>query len=150
MDPLNSTFKIEQVIKTANIIVGYKQFLGLDIEKYFNGLDEIILYKCKETDYRYFGPEFIAGTGDFYEQLQQFNWYYQKDKWEFKITRPLLESGKLLEIGCGSGEFLQSLKIIEKLKLYGTEFNPQAISDGIKKGLNISNLDIKQIDRKSV
>jgi len=140
-----STSNIELELPAKKIIEGYKKALNIDVEKYFEGIDNIYLHKCKKTKYRYFQPSTIAGDGKFYEELQKFQWYYSKDKWEFDVARTIISEGSVLEIGCGTGNFLYSLLENDKLKIKGIEFNEKAIQEGTLKGIDIENLDLRDI-----
>jgi len=54
----------------------------------------------------------------------------------FMIVVPKGEKGKLLDIGCGSGEFLNQMKGFG-WEVYGVEISKKAVDTGRRKGLNI-------------
>jgi SAM-dependent methyltransferase len=54
----------------------------------------------------------------------------------FLIVVPKETKGRLLDIGCGSGEFLNQMKSFG-WEVYGVEINPESASIGSKHGVNI-------------
>jgi len=54
----------------------------------------------------------------------------------FQIVVPKELKGRLLDIGCGSGEFLNQMKNFG-WEVYGVEISPEAADMGNKRGLNI-------------
>jgi SAM-dependent methyltransferase len=54
----------------------------------------------------------------------------------FMIVVPKERKGRLLDIGCGSGEFLNQMRNFG-WEVYGVEINPESAITGNKKGLNI-------------
>lgn len=128
-------------IPVNKIISGYKGYLDIDVTDAFEGIEYILLFQDNITGNRFFLPENIAGSGEFYHSLQKFEWYYQKEKWEFSVARKYVKSGKLLEVGCGMGFFLDSLEKLESFELLGTEYNEEAVAFCKAKGLNVDKYD---------
>ncbi len=54
----------------------------------------------------------------------------------FMIVVPKERKGKLLDIGCGSGEFLDQMRSFG-WEVYGVEISPEAAGIGNKRGLNV-------------
>lgn len=127
--PLTLTSKVSFVrkIKTKDIIAKYKNF-NIDVTKYLSGLNEISLYQCDESGYRFYYPYNIAGDSTFYQHFQNFNWYYMPWKWEHEITTQYLKDGmKILEVGCAHGTFLQRINTMFDLETtIGLELNESA------------------------
>jgi ubiquinone/menaquinone biosynthesis C-methylase UbiE len=64
------------------------------------------------------------GDSKFYEQLEKFDWYYMPWKWEHEITLSYLDPKKrVLEIGCGTGSFVQKAADISGAYIKGLELN---------------------------
>lgn len=131
-------------IRSDEVIELYKKATGIDIS-YLKGVtNEIELYKCVDSGYYFYSPADAAGDGNFYAELSKQPWYYSETRWEHSKALELLpEKGNLLEMGCGSGFFLNLLK--EKrpqLITTGLEINEKAIKEGRSKGLDIINEDV--------
>ena len=124
---------------TETIIEKYKA-INLDVTSYFIGLEKISLYTCNDTGYRFYYPFTIFGDDKFYEALQQNNKaYYPEKKWEHLKAKNIISRGaKVLEIGAGSGYFLQQLQSLD-CKIIGLELNNKAILMAQEKGINILN-----------
>jgi SAM-dependent methyltransferase len=81
---------------------------------------------------------------------ERFDWYYEESKWEFDVAIDILNEDasvrSLLEVGCGTGYFLE--KVAQALKVEGLEFNQAAVRSCRERGLNVSDTPIERIDRK--
>lgn len=134
----NYNVRIEKNIETKEIIASYGNTVGIDVSPYFKGVSQVKLYKCQETGYRFFFPFNISGNGEFYQTLQQNDWYYMPWKWEHQKTLELLQPGmKVLEVGCATGDFLNVLKEERASEVVGLELNRAAAEQAIVKGLNV-------------
>ena len=129
----NSTnIKLERSIKTALIIDKWQKD-GIDVSRFFVNLDEIKLYRCLDSGYRFFYPFNLEGDNQFYQELQKFSWYYMDWKWEYEqALRQISPGDKVLEIGCGQGDFIKKLKD-NNIDAIGLEFNDQAIKNAAPK-----------------
>jgi 2-polyprenyl-3-methyl-5-hydroxy-6-metoxy-1,4-benzoquinol methylase len=135
---------LEKSIPCQQLIDSYKSSLQIDTEKYFSGLKEIQLYKCKQTGYRFYYPYTVSGDGKFYEQLQKYDWYYMKWKWEHEVAKRLIKPGdKVLEVGSGNSAFVEQLSQ-EGIACTGLELNEHAISEAQQRGLDVRNESIQQ------
>ncbi|WP_197022133.1 bifunctional 2-polyprenyl-6-hydroxyphenol methylase/3-demethylubiquinol 3-O-methyltransferase UbiG [Sediminibacter sp. Hel_I_10] len=136
-----------QLIKKINIshlIWEYEKYLKIDVSEYFEGLDEIGIYQCNETQYQFFFPFDIDGNSEFYESLQNFDWYYMPWKWEHEISKNLFRLDEhILEIGSGGMGFLEKLQN-EDYMVTGLELNQKSISQARKKNLNVIGETIQQ------
>lgn len=122
---------------TAPIIRSYEE-VGIDVGRFFAGLDEIELHECLDTGYRFFLPEMIFGDDQFYQDLyQKLANYYFVNRWEHQEVRKfILPGSSLLEVGCGDGYFLQSMAgTCPRIK--GLELNSTAIRVAREKGLDV-------------
>lgn len=129
------TVSIESV--TAKVIVdAYKNSFNVPIAKLFpESLIAFALLKCKACDLQWFSPV-VSGDGEFYENLQQHDWYYQEHKPEYDYVRKLIDdSDQVLEVGCGKGVFGQLLT--NNLRYHGLEFNHAAVEKARASGLDV-------------
>ena len=124
---------------SKDIIMLYRQQLNIDVSRFFTS-ENIYLYKDRDTGYRFYFPEDIAGDGKFYEALQQRNeeGYYHTWKFENQLAFDLLNvNDKVLDIGCGTGNFLS--RVQQKTNtVFGLELNKEAVNECIKKGLTVT------------
>ena len=120
------------------IVNAYKNEVDLDVAGYFAGLSEIAVYKCMQTGYRFYHPFHLAGDDKLYELLQKFDWYYLPWKWDYTTADTLVANGqKVLDIGCGYGDFLKHLKEKKQCDCYGLEFNDKAMAVATERGIKI-------------
>ncbi len=149
--PLTHSLNVKKrkEIKTEFLIEKYREMLGVDVKKYFTGLDSVSVYECLDSGYQFYYPFDITGDGKFYEALQKHRWYYMDWKWEHEEALALVKGAKsLLEIGCAQGEFLE--KVAEKgTACAGIELNAHAAEVGRKKGLNILEESIQTHSQKN-
>jgi 2-polyprenyl-3-methyl-5-hydroxy-6-metoxy-1,4-benzoquinol methylase len=125
-------------IPTRMIIDLYQEDTAIDVSGYFKGMDHIDVYQCQQTGYRFFYPLTLAGNDVFYEQLQKYDWYYADWKWDYDAAFPFITEGsKVLDIGCGSGNFLAKLKSDKNCDCTGLEFNDKAIEAVKAKGIPV-------------
>lgn len=103
--------------------------------KYEGGMSKLC---CAECDLIYYDPA-IYGESALYETLSKFPWYYEEEKWEFdEAIRYIIrfKPNSLLEIGCGSGVFLEKIQYLVN-RVEGVDINKDALEICKKKGLNV-------------
>lgn len=94
------------VISTEILCEHYERLFKIDVRRFFKDIPYIQIVECQKTGYRQYLPA-IAGDSSFYEAMQVYDWYYPKHRWIYDEVLPFLrKTDKLLEIGCGSGHFL--------------------------------------------
>ncbi len=121
-----------------------KLYPGFDIKKYFS-IETIDIYKCQTSGYRFFYPFDLSGDSSYYSSLQNSSSYYLKDRWEYQLAlNQINNANKILEIGCGEGNFLEMLKA-NGLIGYGTELSETAAEKCVEKGLNVTNLSVANL-----
>lgn len=112
----------------------YKRSFGIDVHDYFKNIDKLGYYEDAESGIRYFHPA-VVGDEYFYEYLQQFDWYYMSDKWEYDLAkRYVSDKCKVLEVGSGKAAFAQ---LIAPSQYTGLEFNDKAIERAKKSGIRL-------------
>jgi SAM-dependent methyltransferase len=127
--------QLEKSLPSEKIISLYKKKLDVDVRPYFKGIDAVQLYRCKKSDYLFYFPLHTSGKSEFYETLQNFEWYYMPWKWEHQKCNDFLKDGqRILEVGCGRGDFLKSIVRQHEVECVGLELNQSAVfeSDNLK------------------
>ena len=135
-------------IKVKNIIDEYKKRLNIDVSNYFIGLDFVSLYKCNQSELKFFSPFTIYADQQFYKKLQEYPWYYLHNKWEYDLVIKYIKRNmNVLEIGSGEGYFLNKLKELG-INGIGLEKNENAIEIANKNGLNVINDPIEEYSQR--
>jgi 2-polyprenyl-3-methyl-5-hydroxy-6-metoxy-1,4-benzoquinol methylase len=126
--------------KSAELAARYRKQYSIDIDPYLAS-DEITLVREEQTGVlKFHGCR--PGEGSFYDSLATWDQYYIEDKWEFdQAVRLILdrdrEQTRILDVGCGSGAFLECCQVAGFQNLFGLEFNETAIRVCLKKGLKV-------------
>ncbi len=130
----SANIQIVEKITTKKLQQLYWKKLKIDISHYFR---EAAIHYCKcPKCYLHFFYPLREGDKHFYHQLQKFEWYYQEHKPEFSIVLPYLPlRGKLLEIGCGNGNFAALLP--QNLHYTGLEISTEAAQIAQNQGFNV-------------
>ena len=127
----------------------YKSDLNVRVPNITSVSSKIEWWKCPTTHLEFFTPAEVAGDGDFYQQLQRHSWYYMEAKWEYDLARTMIRrcNGKrILEVGCGKGAFLRSLREIKGVETAtGLELNQQAVGDACASGLDVCNRPLSEL-----
>jgi 2-polyprenyl-3-methyl-5-hydroxy-6-metoxy-1,4-benzoquinol methylase len=124
---------------SEDVIMLYRQQLNMDVSPFFKDISTFHLYRCNETGYRFYHPEILTGNGGFYESLQTRlgNNYYHEWKFENQFAYDHISYGdKVLDIGCGTGNFLMKAKNKTK-RVYGLELNENAVTECNLRGLKV-------------
>ncbi|NEQ79849.1 MAG: class I SAM-dependent methyltransferase [Moorea sp. SIO2I5] len=140
----NNNVNLLKSIPTKQLIQDWKNCFEIDITEEVDEHENIYLYKCNETQLKFFTPYETVGSDKLYEHLQKFEWYYMPQKWEHKVA--LLDLSKckdILEIGSGSGHFIKS-GIDKGLNIRGIELNKAAVAAAHKKKFPVERLDLKE------
>ncbi len=99
------------------------------------------LWECAETGLQFAWPP-KPGSLPFYEWVSQFASYYPGIRWEYGEVRRLLASEqkatgknfKLLDVGCGKGDFLQGLDFIPNQNKFALDLNEPAVAECRRQG----------------
>lgn len=128
----------EQTILVSEIIKKYSQYFNINVSQYFGANQNISIYRCLDTGYRFFYPFDISGDGKFYEHFQQYDWYYMPWKWEHIQAAKFITSGmNVLEVGCGKGDFLKRIQQEKRSECRGLELNEHAANNARLKGIQV-------------
>jgi len=128
---------LERKIPSSFIKSEYMSSYSIDVSGILSNTEEISVYRCLDTDFRFYSPASVAGDAKFYEELQKFPWYYMDWKWEHEHVKSLLKQGeKMLEIGCAEGTFIENVQD-NNIDGVGLELNVAAAQAAQKKGLNV-------------
>ncbi|MEI8329918.1 MAG: class I SAM-dependent methyltransferase [Chlamydiia bacterium] len=144
--PVKSPISLKEPIKLYELS---KDNIKNQLSKYFSRdvPDNIIdtdysIWRCSETSLEFCWPQ-EPGNKNFYEWISLFSSYYPNYRWEYGIVSDIIsrDSGEkcdflVLDVGCGEGDFLDSLKMIDNNKKYAIDFNESAILSCKEKGLN--------------
>jgi 2-polyprenyl-3-methyl-5-hydroxy-6-metoxy-1,4-benzoquinol methylase len=138
--------------KASELKQRYMKAFQVDISAFLTA-DEVTLRHDGPTGVQYYegcGP----GDSQFYDQLTNNSWYYDTTRWEhIKVAKNLLsERGPqsyVIDVGCGSGVFLDELKKQGWEKTFGIDFNPYACELAQKKGHQIYQEPLKKIKEKN-
>jgi SAM-dependent methyltransferase len=137
-----------ETIPAARLIAWWQSEFSIDITNQFHGIANIWKFRCNDSGLICFGPHTIAGMEWLYEQLEKLPWYYQSDKWEYRIAlQELRKCRSVFEFGCGRGEFLDLLGR-DGHEVAGVELNPHAAAQARQAGLNVSEEPGAKLDRK--
>lgn len=145
--PPGETKKVDE-IAVADIVKLYQKQLKINISKFFRDLDTIDILECCSTGYRFYYPYYVAGDGSFYENVQKAmqgnDDYYRMWGYDHQFAYNAVREGeRVLDIGCGSGNFLKRIK--DKTEnVSGLEFNPVAIEQCKAAGLAVYPDSIQQ------
>ncbi|MDJ0579617.1 methyltransferase domain-containing protein [Crocosphaera sp.] len=137
--------KLLEIMSAQKLIDDWKLHTGLDISEELEGHSEIYLYQCEQTKLNFFVPTDTVGSGKLYAQLDQFDWYYTDDKWEYSLAlRDLSGCKNVLEVGSGFGFFIE--KAQEKgINITGLELNEHAVKVAEGKQLPVKKLDLQNV-----
>jgi SAM-dependent methyltransferase len=133
-------------IRVSEIVRGYScGYVRVDVEALFpSGIHSLEMLRCAACDLKWFVPV-VDGDANFYELLQQHDWYYQSQKPEFEYAARLISDFgvglKILEVGCGQGAFSKYLGVGHRYR--GLEFNDKAMDLAKRKGLDVSKKSIQ-------
>lgn len=127
----------------------WENFFGFNPFIEWSDVRELQQYRCMQCALVFHLPEMLGGDA-FYARLSKYDWYYESEKWEFDVALDLIGQFKpksILEIGCGSGEFLQKVSGAVDLAM-GVDINPTALEKARAKGLVVTNQSIELMVEK--
>lgn len=138
--PLTGSTDVELIrsVSTADLADRWKRSFGIDVAAEFKGHQQVHLYECARTRLRFFVPNEVAASGRVYSELEKFDWYYQQAKWEHDVAMHDLQGcQRILEIGCGTGSFIERLARRADVHAEGIELNESAARAAVAKGVRV-------------
>ncbi|HKQ25457.1 MAG TPA: class I SAM-dependent methyltransferase [Burkholderiales bacterium] len=92
------------------------------------------IWQCSETGLEFAWP-MSPGNASFYEWVSSFASYYPEARWEHGEVRRFLEGrqrdgpgfSKVLDVGCGKGNFLRTLDFIPSDQRFGLDLNEPGV-----------------------
>ena len=142
--PITNSTNVKLIEKIAvGKIEAYYDLFGIETRDTFRNIDYVLKYYSIDSGYYFFYPFSIQGTASLYERLEKLDWYYQEQKWEHVKSLELIRpTDRVLEIGCGEGSFLLSVKNKCGSAPVGLELNQNAVDKAVSIGLKVYNKDI--------
>jgi 2-polyprenyl-3-methyl-5-hydroxy-6-metoxy-1,4-benzoquinol methylase len=138
----NPSVRLLQTIDAAQICNNWRKSYDIDVSKELENCSQVSLFECSETKLQFFEPSSIAGSGELYERLHTFDWYYAPNRWEHQeALRNLRGCKTALEVGSGVGHFIESL-IAQGVDAQGLELNEAAVAIAQAKNLPVSLVDL--------
>jgi SAM-dependent methyltransferase len=97
---------------------------------------------CNNCQLEFASPTIAPGPA-WYDLAYQTLHLYPHDRWEFQfvVQKLVTAKGNLLELGCGSGEFLKICKA-SNIPAMGLDFSPEAVNQCHKAGLDVQVFDL--------
>ncbi|WP_448525900.1 class I SAM-dependent methyltransferase [Parathermosynechococcus lividus] len=134
-------------LSSLEIAQRWQATLGIDVGDNFRRLGTIEYLQCNATGFCWYSPLKAAGGAELYEQLEKFEWYYMKDKWEFHLAVDLLRGAKsILEVGVGVGSFLEAARSAG-FDIEGVELNPKAAKRARARGFTVYELMLEELSK---
>ena len=116
----------------------------IDIGEELQGVHEVRKYRCPESGLNFFTPGASQGSDALYKALGQFSWYYAPDKWEYHMCLEILPPNqKILEVGCGSGRFLE-LAQAKGYDVRGLDINEAAVEAAKEGGFRVDCEELRE------
>jgi 2-polyprenyl-3-methyl-5-hydroxy-6-metoxy-1,4-benzoquinol methylase len=148
LSPLTRSTNVRLIgeVDVDKIVDEWINVFDIDVKDEFCGLTTIEHFECLDSKLRFFKPDSIAGSGSFYENLQQFDWYYMPKKWEHDVALEDLRAGdRVLEVGCGRGSYVNRLNSSEQCNALGIELNQVAVQEAKSMGRNVNGQSLEEV-----
>ncbi len=146
----SSNTQLVQSIETGPLITEWSRAYKIDVRSEYRNATEIGVWKCLNCALSFYTPDWLAGSGSLYAQLERFDWYYMPQKWEYDVA--LEELGgrrKILEIGCGTGGFLTLARQRKGLEIEGLEQNVKAVREVSQRGFRVESTTVEDVAKDS-
>jgi 2-polyprenyl-3-methyl-5-hydroxy-6-metoxy-1,4-benzoquinol methylase len=126
--------------EAAELAGSYRSYLNTAlppdlVQRYFRSA--VTEFFCENCGFRYYGPS-LLGDGDYYYALANlFPWYYNPKTWDKGVALDYVASlgnVRVVEVGCGPGDFLESLRQ-HNIECMGIDLNGKAVATATRKGL---------------
>lgn len=125
-------------LEAEPLIEQWRAQFGMDIRSEFSEVSALELRTCRVCGLEYFSPPCVAGSASLYEQLEKFDWYYMRRKWEHDVALQDMDGCKNgIEVGCGFGDFVARVVKEKAIPFEGCEQNPGAVQVARAKGVPV-------------
>jgi SAM-dependent methyltransferase len=130
-------------------VTAWRQNFQIDVSPEYHGVSEIQMWECSTCSISFFMPESLAGSARLYSELEKFDWYYMPQKWEYgRALKDLRECKRVLEVGCGSGNFLKLAREEAGLQVEGLEKNTRAIQEALQQGFHVTESTVEDFAKE--
>jgi 2-polyprenyl-3-methyl-5-hydroxy-6-metoxy-1,4-benzoquinol methylase len=137
--------RLVRVLDPAAIAHRWMSEYAIEVDNSLLNLREVNHWRCELSGFEWYDPPEAAGGARLYEQLAKYPWYYMPDKWEFAASLKYLARGSnVLEVGSGSGTFLQVARS-SGIQIAGVELNPSAAQHSRDMGFRVTEDDIRSL-----
>jgi SAM-dependent methyltransferase len=139
--PITNSTNVEVLVEipTDLIIARYAKFKKMNVSRFFTNLAAIQICQCRDSGFRFYYPASVAGDDQFYQDLQQSEVYYRRDRTEHRRAQAYIKpNAKVLEIGTGTGFFLDLLRPVTT-NCVGLELNTKAVAVAQQNGFDVRN-----------
>jgi SAM-dependent methyltransferase len=147
--PLSPTakFNLLKSYQADELAAKWMSQFGIDITPEITSFKELNKLQCCESGLVFYSPASFYGNGEFYAELGRTKWYYPAWRWEYGFSKKICMRPNLrvLEVGCGSGKFLENLP--KSVVSTGLELNPDAEKIGKQIGVDIRVETIENFSR---
>lgn len=143
--------KLIEKIEKKKITDTYLSTFDVDISPYLfmdSEENEIGVYECDKTNYRFYSPAKLQGGAEFYNLITRQPAYYNSERWEWPIVVEMVGlNEKVLEVGAGGLAFMSMAKQ-RGLDITGLEINPHSMALAKEKNLTIYDELIEDFSKK--
>lgn len=135
-------------------------YLVEELGKYFNkkslNKKDVLNYRwfvCSHCELEFCSP-LIAGNKTFYNYVCDEKKYYCDNRWEWNVVINFIKHGaetqKILDVGCGNGEFLNKCteKFNDKIECFGLDTLKSSVDKCLDKDLDVYLGTISQFKKK--
>lgn len=151
--PLAPGFKAKLVekINKNKIIDAYRATFDTDVSPFLftdSKENEIGVYQCEKTSYRFYFPAKLQGGAEFYNLITRKPAYYNSERWEWPMVVEMVgRDEKILEVGAGGLAFMLRAKQ-KGLDITGLEINPHSMALAKEKNLTVYDELIEDFAKK--
>jgi SAM-dependent methyltransferase len=147
LSPITNKDKCKLLVQldTNKIVAQYREESHTDVTRFFKD-NQLGLYECPVTGYRFYHPPSSMGDGLFYEELESLSKgsYYPQKKWEYlRAAEFVTADNSVLEIGCGNGAFIRLCKEKGVQHITGLELNEKVVKEMQQQGIDARNVSIE-------
>lgn len=117
-------------------------------------IDDYKIAQCNNCGIEFSVP-MVPGCDDFYKWITSQKGYYPTERWEFYEVQNIINQAasintvSVLDVGCGSGDFLKRLKGNSGLELLGLDTTKKSVDACIAKGVDAYCCDIQTFKLKN-